>query len=82
MQFPNCSKLYAYLMHCLVSHWLEPFKEALGKLWVFILGIAAPLSFPLNLRYQEKACACFTSGGLLYVVHQTLCTGPSGFVLR
>lgn len=32
MQFPNCSKLYAYLMHCLVSHWLEPFKEALGKL--------------------------------------------------
>lgn len=32
MQSPNCSKLYAYLMHCLVSHWLEPFKEALGKL--------------------------------------------------
>lgn len=82
MQLPNCSKLYAYLMHCLVWHWLQPFKEALGRLWVFILGITASFSFPLNLGYQEKPFTCFTSGILFYVIHQTLCTRPSVFVLR
>lgn len=54
MQFLNCSKLYAYLMHCLVSHWLKLLKEALGKLWLFILGIAAPLTFSLNLGIYTK----------------------------
>lgn len=81
MQFLNCSKLYAYLMHCLVSHWLKPLKEALGKLWLFILGIAAPLTFSLNPEYREKPFTYFASGILLYVMGQNFCTWPSAFVL-
>lgn len=82
MQFLNCSKLCAYLMHCLVSHWLKPLKEALGKLWLFILGIAAPLTFSLNLKYQEKPFTYFMSGILLYAIGQNVCMWPSAFVLR